>query len=358
MRCVSVTLLLCLATMLLAQVTCQINGVSNCPCLRTSNQVPRKKDIENYMIQKAGICHIDAILFKTVSGRFICADPIKPWVKRAMEYVDNKKKAAETTACPINPAPTFTKASTPDTASDWNGQDELRTTAPLLLEFINKSIARLLCTCLKTSEAVLHKEDIKSYKIHKADICHIDAIEFKTVSGLTFCSNPQKPWVKRAIEFVDKKWSALETTAHLLNSAPTSKTTLTLDKASNWNGQDELKTIGHLFCPCLKISETFLHKEEIHSYKIHKADVCHFDAIEFKTVSGHLICANPLMPWVKRAMEFVDKKKKAVQTIAHPINSAPTFTTASTLDTASDWNGQDELRTTEPELLEYVYICL
>uniref|UniRef100_A0A8C2HLH6 Uncharacterized protein n=1 Tax=Cyprinus carpio TaxID=7962 RepID=A0A8C2HLH6_CYPCA len=59
---------------------------------------------------------------------------------------------------------------------------------------------------------------------------------FKTVSGLTFCSNPQKPWVKRAIEFVDKKWSALETTAHLLNSAPTSKTTLTLDKASNWNG--------------------------------------------------------------------------------------------------------------------------
>uniref|UniRef100_A0A8C2PZY2 Chemokine interleukin-8-like domain-containing protein n=1 Tax=Cyprinus carpio TaxID=7962 RepID=A0A8C2PZY2_CYPCA len=97
--------------------------------------------------------------------------------------------------------------------------------------------------------------------------------------------------------------------------------------------------IGHLFCPCLKISETFLRNEEIHSYKIHKADVCHFDAIEFKTVSGHFICANPLMPWVKRAMEFVDKKKKAVETIEHPINSAPTFTTASTLDTASDWNG-------------------
>uniref|UniRef100_A0A8C2G772 Chemokine interleukin-8-like domain-containing protein n=1 Tax=Cyprinus carpio TaxID=7962 RepID=A0A8C2G772_CYPCA len=100
--------------------------------------------------------------------------------------------------------------------------------ATMLLAHVTcQTVGRLLCTCLKTSEAVLHKEDIKSYKIHKADICHIDAIEFKTVSGLTFCSNPQKPWVKRAIEFVDKKWSALETTAHLLNSAPTSKTTLT-----------------------------------------------------------------------------------------------------------------------------------
>uniref|UniRef100_A0A8C2G9C5 Chemokine interleukin-8-like domain-containing protein n=1 Tax=Cyprinus carpio TaxID=7962 RepID=A0A8C2G9C5_CYPCA len=140
MRCVSVTLLLCLATMLLAQVTCQINGVSNCPCLRTSNQVPRKKDIENYMIQKAGICHIDAILFKTVSGRFICADPLKARREIPMEFVDKKKKAVKMTAHPINAAPTFTTASTPDTASDWNGQDELRTTEPELLEFVNTCV--------------------------------------------------------------------------------------------------------------------------------------------------------------------------------------------------------------------------
>lgn len=53
-------------------------------------------------------------------------------------------------------------------------------------------------------------------------------------------------------------------------------------------------------------------------------------------------------------MEYVDKKKKAVKKTAHPINAAPTFTTASTPDTSSDWNGQDELRTTEPELLEFV----
>uniref|UniRef100_A0A8C1U4A4 Chemokine interleukin-8-like domain-containing protein n=1 Tax=Cyprinus carpio TaxID=7962 RepID=A0A8C1U4A4_CYPCA len=140
MRCVSVTLLLCLATMLLAQFTCQISGMSNCPCLKTSNKVYRKEEMENYMTQKAGICHIDAILFKTVSGRFICADPLKAWRKLPGEFVDKKKKAVKMTANPINAAPTFTTASTPDTASDWNGQDELRTTAPELLEFVNTCV--------------------------------------------------------------------------------------------------------------------------------------------------------------------------------------------------------------------------
>uniref|UniRef100_A0A8C1Q5E1 Chemokine interleukin-8-like domain-containing protein n=1 Tax=Cyprinus carpio TaxID=7962 RepID=A0A8C1Q5E1_CYPCA len=93
MRCVSVTLLLCLATMLLAQVTCQISGRSNCLCLKTLNRVPRKENIESYMIQKAGICHIDAILFKTVKGRFICADPQNPVAINARKHMDNKKKA-------------------------------------------------------------------------------------------------------------------------------------------------------------------------------------------------------------------------------------------------------------------------
>uniref|UniRef100_A0A672S3H1 Chemokine interleukin-8-like domain-containing protein n=1 Tax=Sinocyclocheilus grahami TaxID=75366 RepID=A0A672S3H1_SINGR len=139
MSCVLITLLLCLAPILLAQVTCQISGMSNCFCLKTSNRVLRKEKIESYMIQKVGVCHTDAILFKRVSGRFICANPLKPWVKRAMEFVD-KKKAIKKKAHPMNPAPTFTTASTLDAASDWNGQDELRTTAPELLEFVNKCV--------------------------------------------------------------------------------------------------------------------------------------------------------------------------------------------------------------------------
>ncbi|XP_016327530.1 C-C motif chemokine 2-like [Sinocyclocheilus anshuiensis] len=118
MRCVSVTLLLCLATMLLAQVTCQISGRSNCLCLKTSNRVPRKENIENYMMQNAGVCHIDAILFKTVKGRFICADPLSPSARNARKYVDNKKAAA--TARPVNSASTFKTASMLNTTSQWN----------------------------------------------------------------------------------------------------------------------------------------------------------------------------------------------------------------------------------------------
>uniref|UniRef100_A0A673INE8 Chemokine interleukin-8-like domain-containing protein n=1 Tax=Sinocyclocheilus rhinocerous TaxID=307959 RepID=A0A673INE8_9TELE len=95
------------------------------------------------------------------------------------------------------------------------------------------------CPCLKTSETVLSKEDIKSYQIRKADMCHIDAIEFKTVNGLTFCSNPQKLWVKRAMQFVDKK--AHEMTAHPMNSTSTFKTASVQNTTSHWNGQDELR---------------------------------------------------------------------------------------------------------------------
>jgi len=43
------------------------------------------------------------------------------------------------------------------------------------------------------------------------------------------------------------------------------------------------------------------------------------------------------MPWVKKAMEFVDEKK-AIKTASHPIFSASTFETESTLNTTSHWN--------------------
>ncbi|XP_050953930.1 chemokine (C-X-C motif) ligand 32b, duplicate 1 [Labeo rohita] len=204
MSCVSITILLWLATMLRTQVICQFSGGSYCPCLKTSNRVLHKENIESYMTQKA-VCHIDAVLFKTVSGLTFCSNPQKPWVKKAMEFVDQKLMSSEMTAHPINSTSTFKITSKLNTASDWNEQDEQRTTSPELLEFPNKSTGHSFCPCLKMSEAVLRKEDIKSYKIHKADVCQIDTIEFKTFSGLTICSNPQKLWVKIAMEFVNKK---------------------------------------------------------------------------------------------------------------------------------------------------------
>ncbi|XP_039540577.1 chemokine (C-X-C motif) ligand 32b, duplicate 1 [Pimephales promelas] len=116
MKCVSITLLF-LATVLLSQVTCQQSGRS-CLCLKTSKSVPRRENIISYTIQRAGVCHIDAIVFKTVRGR-ICSEPKMPLVKKAMQFVD-EKKAIKTTSHPIFSTSIFETESTLNTTSHWN----------------------------------------------------------------------------------------------------------------------------------------------------------------------------------------------------------------------------------------------
>ncbi|XP_051542531.1 chemokine (C-X-C motif) ligand 32b, duplicate 1 [Myxocyprinus asiaticus] len=113
----SISPLLCLATMLLSYVTCQIIGCSTCPCLKTSDTVLRLENITNYKRHTAGVCHIDAIEFKTVKGFTVCSNPQKPWVRRAMKFVDKKRKANEMTARPINSTLPFKTASTQNTTS-------------------------------------------------------------------------------------------------------------------------------------------------------------------------------------------------------------------------------------------------
>ncbi|KAK7118540.1 hypothetical protein R3I94_022131 [Phoxinus phoxinus] len=120
MRCVSITPLLFLATVLLAQVTCQQSGRSTCHCLKLSKTVLRKEMIRSYTVQKAGVCHIDAIVFKTVRGS-TCSNPELPWVKRAMQYLDEKAAAAnKTTARPIFSTSTFKTTSMLNTTAHWN----------------------------------------------------------------------------------------------------------------------------------------------------------------------------------------------------------------------------------------------
>nr|AXJ20719.1 putative chemokine ligand 32b [Ctenopharyngodon idella] len=137
MRCVSITPLL--ATMLLAQVTCQMPGPSTCLCLKTSEVVLRKENIRSYKIQKTSVCQIDAVQFKTVRGLTFCSDPRKLWVKRAIQYVDKKKNANKTTARPKNSTSTFKTTTQLNTTSHWNRQDELGASSP---KFINEAVLR------------------------------------------------------------------------------------------------------------------------------------------------------------------------------------------------------------------------
>ncbi|KAK7123568.1 hypothetical protein R3I93_021865 [Phoxinus phoxinus] len=317
MRCVLITPLLFLATVLLALVTCQQSGRSTCPCLKTSKTVLRRENIRSYTVQKAGVCHIAAIVFKKVRG-FTCSNPQLPWVKRAMQYLDEKAAAIKTTARPIFSTSTFKTTSTLITTSHWNGQDEPRT-SPVLIEF-NKKSGRLTCPCLKTSKTVLRKENIRSYTIQKAGVCHIDAIVFKTVRGST-CSNPQLPWVKRAMQYLDEKLAAIKMSARPIFSTSTFKTTSTLNTTSHWNGQDEPTTSPELFenineetsqrslnC-CLKTGSNRVSKNRVVDYRVQTAGVCPINAIVLWIKKGKAKCYEPDSEWIKEIMRMVDQKR-------------------------------------------------
>ncbi|XP_073797380.1 uncharacterized protein isoform X2 [Danio rerio] len=233
-----------------------------------------------------------------------CVDPKKTWPIDVIQYLDKKKAAPsiKTTAQPIES--TLNTASTLSTTenefnSDRNGLDEPQTERN---EYITTT-GRSFCPCLKTAEVVMNKEDIRSYKIHNADVCHVDTVEFKTVKGKTFCADPKKTWVKDAMESLDKKKAApgIKTTAQPIGSTLNTASTLSTTEDSAENESDELQTelneysttTGRSFCPCLKTAEVVMNKEDIKSYKIHNADVCHVDTVEFKTVKGKTFCADP-----------------------------------------------------------------
>ncbi|KAG9283475.1 eotaxin-like [Astyanax mexicanus] len=64
------------------------------------------------------------------------------------------------------------------------------------------------CKCLRTSNTVLQVQRVKSYYVQKSGLCHVDAVVFTTVRGITVCSDPKKPWVKKAITAVDARTRA------------------------------------------------------------------------------------------------------------------------------------------------------
>ncbi|XP_048398391.1 C-C motif chemokine 20-like [Stegostoma tigrinum] len=63
---------------------------SDC-CLRYSRGRIPLKMISGYVEQQSNeICEKDAIIFYTVGGRAVCADPDDKWVKRALRYLSKK----------------------------------------------------------------------------------------------------------------------------------------------------------------------------------------------------------------------------------------------------------------------------
>uniref|UniRef100_A0A8B9GYB0 Chemokine interleukin-8-like domain-containing protein n=1 Tax=Astyanax mexicanus TaxID=7994 RepID=A0A8B9GYB0_ASTMX len=87
------------------------------------------------------------------------------------------------------------------------------------------------CKCLRTSNTVLQVQRVKSYYVQKSGLCHVDAVVFTTVRGITVCSDPKKPWVKKAITAVDAR-----TRASLPPSSPAVPTkTATTASTPKWS---------------------------------------------------------------------------------------------------------------------------
>ncbi|XP_036411196.1 eotaxin-like [Megalops cyprinoides] len=77
-----------------ARVSASGGPPSTC-CLRVSETRLRLDRIRDYTVQNAGICPVDAIVFRTKRGKRVCSDPERDWVKRAMKTVDTKKEESK-----------------------------------------------------------------------------------------------------------------------------------------------------------------------------------------------------------------------------------------------------------------------
>ncbi|XP_067850840.1 C-C motif chemokine 20-like [Heptranchias perlo] len=73
-------------------------------CVKYSMRPLPLRLISGYVEQQSNeLCHIDAIIFYTVRGRAVCANPDNRWVKIAMRFLSKKleKMSQEEQAAPL-----------------------------------------------------------------------------------------------------------------------------------------------------------------------------------------------------------------------------------------------------------------
>ncbi|XP_041038798.1 C-C motif chemokine 20-like [Carcharodon carcharias] len=83
-------LLVTLFSLIMLSVSVSAHAYSDC-CLCYSNSRLPLRLISGYAEQQSNeICDIDAIIFHTVGGRAVCANPEARWVKRALHFLSKK----------------------------------------------------------------------------------------------------------------------------------------------------------------------------------------------------------------------------------------------------------------------------
>nr|XP_023674191.1 eotaxin-like [Paramormyrops kingsleyae] len=79
----------------------------------------------------------------------------------------------------------------------------------LLMLFLNTPSSQALAgpvasCCLKTQDAKAPLGRLVSYHMQNA-VCAVEAVQIKTVLGITICSDPSSPWAQRAMRYLDGK---------------------------------------------------------------------------------------------------------------------------------------------------------
>ncbi|KPP72967.1 C-C motif chemokine 3 precursor-like [Scleropages formosus] len=70
---------------------CAASGPTLSCCLSVSDTVVPRRRVSDYRVQNAALCPVRTVVFLTTSGKTVCSDPEKKWVKRAIRWVNNKR---------------------------------------------------------------------------------------------------------------------------------------------------------------------------------------------------------------------------------------------------------------------------
>ncbi|KAM7379166.1 hypothetical protein PAMP_004736 [Pampus punctatissimus] len=77
-----------LLTILVSTASAQ-GGIASC-CRRLSSTQIHRELLRSYYIQHKSPCPIHAVVFTTMKGKRICADPHKIWTMTSMAFLDGK----------------------------------------------------------------------------------------------------------------------------------------------------------------------------------------------------------------------------------------------------------------------------